>query len=309
MSTIKTIFLLVLVNLSFLCNACPRPSNYTGLQRRQCTWDTSMDDYVCNDKLPTAAQIVARMRDPTWEGSVREGVFTFFYSNLASIAEMEDYTKSIPLLIQCIAWLRARGVVRYHYADNAVGQDWYEAQVLALEDNAHADALKQEYGDLDRAQDELVTCYSQCLSLAVVHPEVILFTRQDQTPLPHSVWTEAEFWPMTRDGGQVERIWSVDPRPQTDPTKPCPQPKLLWLRGRDPPVPQGGGFKCAITTDDGSIPGLVDPFTVQYPQRPPPDTPPTQPFELPLPAVAPLPQPPVPVSPAPPPPAAATTTR
>ena len=58
---------------------------------------------------------------------------------------------------------------------------------------------------------------------------------------------------MTREGGTVQKIWRVDPRPVEKGGDPCSK-VLMWERNTNPPRPQG--FVCPVNYDDGSVPDL-----------------------------------------------------
>ena len=311
MATLRITLLIVgFFNFLLLGNAYPTTGNHTELQKRQCVYNGK--DYDCNQYLPTAAQLVARMRDTSWYYATKPESVTWFYTNLGSKTEMRDLKTRTQLLQFCITWLLGRGIkiddlVFYNIA---VETEWYNQQAAAIDNPKWEAEFKQQYGTIENAKNVFFDCTSQAMALATLNPEVILFTRLAPyfQPDPSSAWEQSELWPLTRPGGLTQRIWRVDPRPYpyinadlpvgAPQLTTCPEPELIWLRGRDPPTPQKR--KCWATHDDGSVPGLLDPYTEQFPQSPAPAVPPTQPFQLPIPAVAPVPMPPAPAAPPPP---------
>ena len=61
------------------------------------------------------------------------------------------------------------------------------------------------------------------------------------------MWETAEFGPLTREGGPVNKIYRVDPRPENEGGTPCAEPTVLWERGKDPA--RETKWNCPITED------------------------------------------------------------
>ena len=90
-------------------------------------------------------------------------------------------------------------------------------------------------------------CYSQALAFAAQHEDVYFFTKEGESWADDSVWEQAEYWPLTREGGPVQRVYRVDPRSEADGGKPCPQPTVIWQRGKD--TPREKKWECPVVED------------------------------------------------------------
>ena len=79
----------------------------SGLQRRGCEWHDDVQKYICDNKLPTVAEIVAKMRDEDEEGLADEDHRAVFYSNLRD----PNLNSNTPMyaLSWMLTWIRARG--------------------------------------------------------------------------------------------------------------------------------------------------------------------------------------------------------
>ena len=203
------LFAIVLFNCVFFGYTYPTLGNNTTLERRQCSYDGSR--WVCNQYLPTLGQWVARMRDPNWVTGTRPETVTWFYTNLASLADMHDVDERARLWTLCVHWIIARGLGHTWYG-NSVEEAWIKEQDKMVTGSTWAAELTAQFGSVKRAQNNYNNCQSHALALAALSPEVFIFTRgSGHEPLDDSTWNEAEFWPMTRAGGQVRAIWRVDP--------------------------------------------------------------------------------------------------
>lgn len=81
------------------------------LQRRQCEWNAAQSKYVCDDKLPTVDQIIARMRNVNLKGRVTKDRFAVFYTNLDDKKILEEkYAESMPY-----GWLKSRDMLNDFY--------------------------------------------------------------------------------------------------------------------------------------------------------------------------------------------------
>ncbi|ETN44804.1 uncharacterized protein HMPREF1541_09679 [Cyphellophora europaea CBS 101466] len=178
------------------------------LAPRQCVWNAQGKSYDCDKFLPSLKDIVDHLPDGNDAGLADANHHVAFYTGL------DENPEATGLLI---ASGFAAGAPR---------------QILQFSGAGTMTARPE-----DRYQT-FVDCYSQALALAVIKPDVCLFTPRDVRPREDSAWIQYEYWALTRNPN-VKRIWKIDPRDAsemdelTDEEK-CHfnEPHVLWDRDK-----------------------------------------------------------------------------
>lgn len=222
------------------------------LERRQCVWNPVTGQYDCDDNLPTLQQIIIRMQDASDGGQATPENHGFFYTNLlnkASPQYKEDFQR---LLQQIYVWAHANKIDdNWFVAAFSLNSAWNMAQGNYLKANSAALAAKYNMPNILKVFEG---CYCQAMAYAikVMCPVFggfetnviserggILVYRYHQKMVTRIcvgsfgvlVWRllgimSSLLTPncrvLTREGGPVQVIYMVDPRP------PCEKPIILW---------------------------------------------------------------------------------
>ena len=228
---------------SALADIMIMPEEFTNssinLEKRQCKWNTQTKKWNCDYLLPSLKENISRMRDIPNGGKATTTSVPFFYTGLF------DGTQAgmVQSIGWCTEWLEANGITDLYSTFQAANSDWRQTQLGWVLNNLPKFA--QNYGAPESLiRTEFGGCYNQALSFAIQKPdaEVYVCTKHGVDWKADSVWNRAEYWPLTRDGGPVKKIFRVDPRPAAGGT--CAKAELIWQRGVNaarPPL-----FKCQI---------------------------------------------------------------
>jgi hypothetical protein len=150
------------------------------LERRQCKWDATAQDFVCDEWLPTLDEMVARMHDTNDQGRATPETHAFFYSNLISpTTKPEDFQDELYemwyFIEQWIANHKDLNIVDNYYGASAPGHfalnvNWAARQKKYIFDNKAL--LNAKYTEAGQPVSELRAeflfdaCYSQALAYA-----------------------------------------------------------------------------------------------------------------------------------------------
>ena len=106
------------IGLSFSL-AIPETTNTTStLARRQCIWSDMVDDFDCDDYLPSLNQLIKRMQDVNNDGRAIAENRAIFYANLFESPVTKG--KAWAIWNHILAWMKSRGIASYYGAFHAV---------------------------------------------------------------------------------------------------------------------------------------------------------------------------------------------
>ena len=207
-------------------NARPTSNNTSPLVHRECRWDDASDKFICDRYLPTLDQIVSRMKNTEDSGKASPGASAIFYTNLVDGDLTQD--KRWEMCAWCAGWMENAGIKNWYSTWNAVDPAWFRKQDDYSQLNTGLLA-QNNGGSPEQVQLNWVGCYNQGLAYAASET-AYLFTRHDQEWSENSVWQMMEFWPLTREGGSVTKVYRVDPRRPDRGGQACAEPTVIWDR-------------------------------------------------------------------------------
>ena len=122
----------------------PTPHNNSShaLDRRQCTWSETIDDWSCDDYLPSLSQFVTRMQDSKNDGRATPENSAMFYANLFEPPANKE--KLWVMWNNILGWMKSQGLDNNYGALYSLDKDWEHAQVAYIE--SHELALLVRYG-------------------------------------------------------------------------------------------------------------------------------------------------------------------
>ncbi|KAJ4524807.1 hypothetical protein HRR83_000438 [Exophiala dermatitidis] len=204
-------------------------SNPSHLHRRQCIWNEHTLQWYCDFRLPTMYELVSHYQDGQDAGRATRESSVWFYTNLP----MQPAEERAQTFLNILGYLMRSGIDAYSVIDGT-NRFWLRTQrnhiTSHLAEYWAANAVLRPGEDAGNVFD---WCYYQAAAAATLNPDAYLFTRSDQAWRWNSVWQWIEYPQLARNP-DVQRIWRIDPRPESPNF--C-ESRLLWSRERRDPLP------------------------------------------------------------------------
>ncbi|KAL2434788.1 hypothetical protein ABEF95_007362 [Exophiala dermatitidis] len=220
-----------LTNSDITINTANTTSNSSDLHlhRRQCIWIEHTLQWDCDFRLPTMYELVSHYQDGHDAGRATPESSVWFYTNLP----MQPAEERAQSFLNILGYLMRSGIDAYSVIDGT-NRFWLRTQkdhiTSHLEEYRASNPILRPGEDPDDIFD---WCYYQAAAAATLNPDAYLFTRADQVWRWNSVWAWIEYPQLTRNP-HVQRIWRIDPRPESNMF--CVR-RLLWSRERRDPLP------------------------------------------------------------------------
>ena len=102
----------------------------SSLNRRQCNWVAAINDFVCDEWLPSLNQIKQRLFDTANGGQVTSTTTPFFHTNLWPDEPTPE--RKTALYKSMIAQLTVKGIDKYYYDLNALNALWLQKTLQTI---------------------------------------------------------------------------------------------------------------------------------------------------------------------------------